>query len=340
MFVRNRSLLRKYRLTDNDTFYGVLDQLGKIGTSNRTPPLESGPNLEEEFSQSGKTELGERPFVPEIVQQSLLRTSQPTIERSDRDERPDEDTIARDVRNSLLAMLEKQNIWRGVGPELAKASSDQRLTPAQRFYVENKDLLLHRAVAYSIDQSVSEFEKATQDIEDDWRFYRDPVVRPQRGHLWSTADDAQQSDRADEIPFHPGSFPTVEELVNYLRIEQISDIITIDLEVCGRRDIGEWAIIGTAQSSAHARRVGNRARRKINELDLEHVKCFLNSGIPGQEWVVTRLGPVILHLMTQSDRVKYKLEEIFTVPLPSSEDIVSKESLEASEDANCLGIHG
>jgi ribosomal silencing factor RsfS len=57
------------------------------------------------------------------------------------------------------------------------------------------------------------------------------------------------------------------------------------------------------------------ARRKINKLNLEHVKCFVNNGIPGQEWVVTRLGSVVLHLMTSADREKYRLEDIYSTPV-------------------------
>jgi len=246
----------------------------------------------------------------------------------------DPNQLTGEVCIAINSMLESQDIWKNGRDDSA---DPETLTPAQRFYLENKELLLKRASAYSIDKARTDFEKATRDIEDEWAFYRDPVVRPSRGYLWpvdagscgSHAENPEDDEsRSESLSFEPGEFPSIENIVALLESENVTNVTPIDLELCERRDIGEWAVVGTVQSAAHGSRVGNLARRKINELGLEHIKCFMNTAIPGQEWVVTRLGHVVLHLMTQTDRDKYKLEDMYI----NKSEYVDEEQIERLVD--------
>lgn len=300
------------RSIDKGTFAGVLEQLSRNPA--KVSPSDIDPSNESNEIRDSTGWRNAPMLEPEIVG---IKTASWDFEADDsqRDEAVDEYELTQEVSSTLLEALDAQNIWVDGRDRDSVSLKDENLTPAQRFYLENRELLLRRAVAYSLDQAKSDFEKATSDIEDEWKFYRDPVVRPQRGFLWPVDDPHEPEETTESSSFVAGRFPSIEELVSFLEAENIQQIITVDLEYCGRRDIGEWALIGTAKSAAHARRVGNIARRKINKLDLAHIKCFMNTAVPGQEWVVTRLGPVVIHLMTETDRAKYRLEDIYSVPI-------------------------
>ena len=262
---------------------------------------------------------------PNETFQHYIHSDEPCVEITGREPSTSKDplefsNIQEDVPVAIQSLLDAQNIWEP-NRDLASVSlNDETLTPAQRFYLENKQLLLKRAIDYSRQKAENEFDRATQEIEDEWAFYRDPIVRPPRGHLWSVDSEDMNDDQSPVRDFEEGRFPEVDEIVHMLQDEKVNDLKTIDLDLCNRRDIGEWAIIGTVQSAAHGTRVGNLARRAINKLGLEHVRCFLNS-IPGQEWVVVRLGPVIVHLMTPQDRSKYNLEEMYASNEPMLEEM-------------------
>jgi ribosomal silencing factor RsfS len=314
MFSSKRILSRVTRSSPNYTFGAVIEQLSRQTSCSILPssPTSNSSRPEKKLEQEEQLPV----FIPEVVQ-----VSREPLQRSFthiNEVFVDEEAISQDVSKSIMEGLEGQDIWKNRACPALESISDESLTPAQRFYVENRDLLLKRAVAYSVDQARTDFEKATEEIEDEWKFYRDPVVRPEKGSLWSASGDPLHSEFAEEVKFEKGRFPSIDEICHFLSLEKIQAILPVDLELCGRRDIGEWAIIGTAQSSTHARRVGNRLRSMINELDLLQIKCFINAGIPGQEWVVTRLGSVVLHLMTSADRQNYKLEDIYTTPVLDS----------------------
>lgn len=237
---------------------------------------------------------------------------------------PNRDEVEVNVSSTINALLEAQSVWRGMDPTTTSLH-DEHLTPAQRFYLENKELLVRRATEYSMARASSEFEKATQEIEDEWKFYRDPIVRPLRGHLWpvsATDNDLETSESSednDEFE-NNGVFPRIEKFEELLAREQVGDILTVDLGLCGRRDIGEWAVIGTVKSFLQAERVGNVVRRAVHKLGLANIKTFINA-LHGQEWIVVRVGPVVVHLMTAEDRAKYALEQLYSTVVVPEEDL-------------------
>lgn len=245
---------------------------------------------------------------------------------------PNRAEVEENVSMTINALLEAQSVWQGMDPATSSLH-DERLTPAQRFYLENKELLVRRATEYSLARASSEFEKATQEIEDDWAFYRDPIVRPRRGHLWPVSDQEtseSSGDKNNEFEYD-GVFPRIEEFSEFLAREQVVDILTVDLGLCGRRDIGEWAVIGTVKSFQQAERVGSLVRRAVNKLSLANIKTFINA-LHGQEWVVVRVGPVVVHLMTAEDRARYALEQLYSTVVDPEEKEEGLDLVVSSED--------
>lgn len=255
-------------------------------------------------------------------------TEQTRIPREVQEYPPDARKIKRNISETIDELLDAQNIW-DADTDLTKASlQDESLSPAQRFYLENRELLIRRAGDYSAAKAFIEWEHIASDVDDDWRFYRDPVVRPERGKLWPISadqegeDDSKSSDGFSESK----SFPSIEELVNLLRSQHVEDICPIDLELAGRRDIGEYALIGTVRSQAHGDRVARVARKAVQSLNLENIAVFSNAAT-GQDWVVVRLGPVVVHLMTTLDRERYRLEQLYSqVPKDAGGDILQPEN--------------
>lgn len=332
MIVSRATLARTHKAFEMSSFAGVLEQLSRSAprVHSRQPEHMTPSNLNDDIKGRKKTTI----YEPELVSEARVPWKFDRLDESDHSTKDDE--IMDEVSETLLQALDAQDIWKNGREPDSVSLEDERLTPAQRFYLENRELLVKRAVAYSLDQAKTEFEKATSDIEDEWKFYRDPIVRPERGFLWPIHEGCDTESNTEIPTFEHGRFPSVEELVSFLEAENIGQIIPVDLESCGRRDIGEWAIIGTAKSAAHARRVGNLARRKINNLELDHVKCFMNTGIPGQEWVVTRLGSIVVHLMTETDRARYRLEDIYSVPVHEESEYDSLEGHSQSDSTDLV----
>ena len=68
------------------------------------------------------------------------------------------------------------------------SQEESELTPAQVFYMENRERLVSRAQDYYLEKhrELQMQQEEPADVEDEWRYYHDPVVRPPKGHLWST----------------------------------------------------------------------------------------------------------------------------------------------------------
>ena len=316
------TLYRGKRAFSNSTFAGVLQQFSNH--KDKTGAMPCDP----EISSSSQQVQPPKPAIPDDQEDYL-------------DEPPDDGKLKSEVVTTINSLLEAQNIWAGNKFPDKASLDDESLTPAQRFYLENKELLVNRMVDYSISQAHSEWEKATKDIEDDWAFYRDPIVRPSRGKLWpvsplsSSGEDAEEN--GEHVLSQEGRMPSVNELIEFLEKQHVGDVIAVDLENAGRRDIGEYALIGTVKSHAHGDRVGKLSCRSVNKLKIENVKTFSDS-TPGQEWIVVRLGSFVVHLMTATERSRYSLEDLYMHHGPESsvgEDLLPTEApdlaLEISE---------
>ena len=114
---------------------------------------------------------------------------------------------------------------------------ESELTPAQVFYLENRERLVSRAQDYYLEKhrELQMQQDEPPDVEDEWRYYHDPVVRPPKGHLWSTGFEedghGHEGDWLQVVETWPkGHLPAPELLANLLRSEQARDISIIDLD--------------------------------------------------------------------------------------------------------------
>ena len=91
------------------------------------------------------------------------------------------------------------------------------------------------------------------------------------------------------------------------------DIQIIDLEACGRRDVGTYAIIGTGQTPKHCRRLGMVVLRKIEHLQIPGIiaSCY---GRGFEHFVTARAGPLVVHIMTDEERGSVNLEQMYLKP--------------------------
>ncbi|PFH33819.1 hypothetical protein BESB_080350 [Besnoitia besnoiti] len=215
---------------------------------------------------------------------------------------------------------------------------EEELTPAQRFYRDNRELLLKRAQAYyhekqqklarqpseplSQEHETNVFEDdETEAVDDEWAFFREPVVRPPKDHLWGVAwqqpaeSPATGQRRAKTVELERGRMPTVEEFVTILQQEHMEDIRVVDLDACGRRDVARFAIVGTGRTPEHCRRVGRLLSRLIVELQVPFLSraAYCHSS-RDDDWVIARCAHIHLHLMTRTVRSQYRLEDLWLLP--------------------------
>ena len=183
----------------------------------------------------------------------------------------------------------------------------QGLTPAQRFVRDNKELLLKRA-----EESLLNTPTEIDDVEEDWKFYRDPVVRPKKGHLW-TYGESEEVSYVDDVIFDKGKLPSPESIAAFLAKEQAVDTKIVNLNDCARRDIAETVLISTVKTGKHGRRLGGLLVSKVRELEIANIACYCPADSDG-EWLTVHLGPILVHLMTASTRERYNLEAVLFEP--------------------------
>ncbi|KAF8822698.1 hypothetical protein IE077_003072 [Cardiosporidium cionae] len=196
----------------------------------------------------------------------------------------------------------------GAVNEIARPCEDD-LTPAQIFLKENKQRLLLRAQEYYA-------EKNTQtDEENVWQYYRDPVVRPKKHFLWEFCDESNEEVPRTTIELEQGKMPSLQQIITMLQQEQAGDISLIDLEECGRRDVGMYGIVATGHTIPHCRRMGRMLWRTIRDLNIPYISKIVSCiGNRNDDWVITHCGPVQIHLFTATTRELYKLEDIWLHP--------------------------
>eukprot|EP00921_Rhytidocystis_pertsovi_P007616 GHVQ01012639.1.p1 GENE.GHVQ01012639.1~~GHVQ01012639.1.p1 ORF type:complete len:561 (+),score=75.36 GHVQ01012639.1:254-1936(+) len=217
--------------------------------------------------------------------------------------------------------------------------SNERLTPAQRFFKDNKDKLMSRAQQYYREKNAfirkeakngdelsydddgdgdadsRRDEEDSFDAQNDWTsFYRDPVVRPPKRHLWEIGNLREHVPKK-EIELEKGVLPTIQQFIELLEQESVTDVRTVDLEECGRRDVGVYSVIGTGLTPAHCKRVGKLICKLVIQLEIPYVSassyCW---GGKTDEWIIAHCGPVKINIMVPSSRQSYKLEELYLIP--------------------------
>ncbi|CAD7923914.1 unnamed protein product [Amoebophrya sp. A120] len=203
--------------------------------------------------------------------------------------------------------------------EIPTVEQTAKMTPAQLFLQENRERLLKKAQQYYFERETRDM---TTNTEEDWAYFQEPVVRPPKGHLWSMTDDLQNdfedTNRAQKVRVRPEDFqkgvlPSPELLRDLLLQEEATDVRIVNLEECGRRDVGSYVITATGQTSEHAVRMGRLLFKTVRALEIPFVRPFCSQQRHDQ-WIQARLGPIAVHIFTPEIRKFYKLEELYESP--------------------------
>lgn len=94
-------------------------------------------------------------------------------------------------------------------------------------------------------------------------------------------------------------------------VEALEDIKATDisvLDVSKLTSITYYMVIATANSTRQAKALANNVREKLEE---RGVRIFGVEGEQEGEWVLVDLGDVIAHVMIQSARDHYNLEQLW-----------------------------
>ncbi|XP_026194524.1 uncharacterized protein LOC34623826 [Cyclospora cayetanensis] len=189
-------------------------------------------------------------------------------------------------------------------------ADDALLTPAQRFYRDNRELLLQRAEQYLLGKQAAaaaaaatatdpegaeeeEWGGAASALEEDWRAYFNPVYKPPKGFSWPVGGGTSEADGQTKVAaaaassappvdleFCKGQYPALRDLKSLLTQEGVIDIVYLNLEAHSRRDLGVVALIGTCSTAAHCRRVSRLLRSLIASLEIPLVSdsCSCSTG--------------------------------------------------------------
>eukprot|EP00913_Durusdinium_trenchii_P006925 g6514.t1 len=290
------------------TFANVVKELKKKG---KLPISSGGPEFSAAPGPKGGPAGG---FVD--IDEDLLEE----VEESE-----DAETAESYLQTEVLELNEDVEL----NEDLLQAERSQALAAAklarQKAFEEAAQLSeeeLRERVKRSIEELVpiSEKHKELQrddDDEDEWRYYHDPVMRPAKGHLWSTGMEEDGGEHGQEnawlqvvTDWPRGYLPTAEMLANLLRLEQARDVSVIDLEECDRRDVGTHAIIATGVTARHCRRLGHIMFRATEACEAPFVQAFCY-GTRQDEWVVAHCGSIKVHLLTQEAQEQYQLELLY-----------------------------
>ncbi len=94
----------------------------------------------------------------------------------------------------------------------------------------------------------------------------------------------------------------IERIVNFLSEKKAENIETIDLK--GKGYIVDSVIIATALNNKHSIALLNYLRETLKPLGEEFVRVEEDG-----EWSIIDMGDMLVHIMTETHREKYNIEE-------------------------------
>ncbi|BAM41712.1 uncharacterized protein TOT_040000093 [Theileria orientalis strain Shintoku] len=229
-------------------------------------------------------------------------------------------------------------------------TSDTFMTPGQCFFLENKDKLMEtvkkryheekNALKNKVDGG-SEGEDVYSLLlnydfnEESYGSYGSEYTQTRKKeHLWDYNSNTLSITRyrtdsvikifREPVELIKGVMPTIQQIVEILEQERLVDVSVMDMDKCERRDQGLYVIIATGATPEHcrlvstvdngeSRRVGRMLYNVIIDLEIPFVsKISYCCRSRNDEWIVSHLGPLSVHLMTEEVRKRYSLEEFWS----------------------------
>lgn len=147
-----------------------------------------------------------------------------------------------------------------------------------------------------------------------------PIIRPndKEGFLFNYEDDDYNNnddEGEDDMTLEKGIMPTIEQIVCILKHEKVKDIKVIDLDKCGRRDIGMFLILCTGNTAKHNKKVGKLISKIFIDLEIPYISnvvyCYCNKF---DDWIITHCGPLKINIVTKELRNLYDIENLFLYP--------------------------
>jgi ribosome-associated protein len=116
------------------------------------------------------------------------------------------------------------------------------------------------------------------------------------------------------------------------------DPVLIDLR--GKTLLTDFFIVCSGTSNVHIRAIADRILEKADEVRLPTPRV---EGESVAEWVLIDFGDVVIHVMAEEPRERYKLEQFWTTPqpkgaLPPTPDSISQDAEEDDVDVEDLNF--
>lgn len=106
-----------------------------------------------------------------------------------------------------------------------------------------------------------------------------------------------------------------DEKANLL-LEAVEDRKAVDpklLDLRGKTVLADYFLICSGTSVPHIRAISEKVQEVADENRLPHPKM---AGEQVSEWVLLDFGDVVLHIMGEEQRERYKLEQFWSTPQP------------------------
>ncbi|KAF5153311.1 Oligomerization domain protein [Theileria parva strain Muguga] len=225
-------------------------------------------------------------------------------------------------------------------PEYISSADENKstfMTPGQAFFLENKEKLMETVKRrYYEEKDKAKYQQKYDDEQDEtfsslleydfneesFGSYGEEFIPPRnKQHLWDY-NSTSVCLHKEPIELTKGVMPNINQIVDILQREQIIDISVMDMDKYERRDQGLYVILGTGTTSAHCRRVGRMLYNIIIDLEIPFVsKVSYCCNSRSDEWIISHLGPLSVHLMIKKTRDKYSLDEVWSEHFLTKRDI-------------------
>ncbi|CAD2112231.1 hypothetical protein YYG_04929 [Plasmodium vinckei petteri] len=238
------------------------------------------------------------------------------------------DDTTNEVENKYSSEIYKNNEQSSKENDYKNGKNNiyDEMTPAQRFYEENKDKLMKECMKYYNERN-EKINKNNENIENPNIYYdetyendyynsiRDPIVRPKDNYLFDYENEEENGEENEDLELEKGIMPTIEQVVCILKHEKVKNIKVIDLNKCGRRDIGMFLILCTGNTAKHNKKVGKLISKIFIDLEIPYISniiyCYCNKS---DDWIISHCGPLKIHIVTKELRDKYDIENLFLYP--------------------------